>query len=85
MFRMRGGRAQEWEKMRPASDRGVERTVRRWWMRGAVAICVPFLLFLAEAQVIMTDPPGDSGRIAGALIPRWQIRIQEKGSRQDEK
>lgn len=41
--------------------------------------------FLAEAQVIMTDFPGDSGRIAGAPIPRWQIRIQEKGSRQDEK
>jgi len=40
-------------------------------MRGAVAICVPFLLFLSVAQIITTDPLGDSGRIAGAPMSGW--------------
>jgi hypothetical protein len=57
--------------MKPALNGGVDKAVRRWWMRGAVAIGLPFLLFLAGAQIIMTYPQGDSGRIAGAPMSGW--------------
>jgi hypothetical protein len=57
--------------MKPSLSGGVDKTVRRWWVRGAVAICLPFLLFLAGAQIILTHPQGDSGRTAGAPASGW--------------